>query len=140
MRRWADSLTHPGGLGDPQQVVMVWEDASAAGFPRNTPSPANYLDWVPMNRSFTDMAAAGFVVASLTDGAPEAVLGRRVTANFFPVLGVQPQLDLSFTAEDDRSGARAVMIGIVLTGVGVSPAAKIRLSARALRHPRRLRL
>jgi putative ABC transport system permease protein len=108
-------LLRPLPYQDPERVVMVWEDASAAGFPRNTPSPANYLDWLAMNRSFTDMAAAGFVVASLTaDGAPEAVLGRRVTANFFPALGVQPQLGRAFTAEDDRSGTRVVMISHAL--------------------------
>ncbi len=108
-------LLRPLPYQHPEQVVMVWEDASAAGFPRNTPSPANYLDWVAMNRSFADVAAAGFVVASLTaDGAPEAVLGRRVTANFFPVLGVQPQLGRAFTAEDDRSEARVVMISHAL--------------------------
>src|SRR5262245_57575622 len=30
---------------DPDRLVMVWEDASFAGFPRNTPAPANYADW-----------------------------------------------------------------------------------------------
>ena len=52
-----------------------------------------------MNQSFTDMAATGFAFANLTgDGAPEVVLGRRVTANFFSVLGVQPVLGRAFTA------------------------------------------
>jgi predicted permease len=104
-------LLRPLPYQNPEQVMMVWEDASAAGFPKNTPSPANYLDWRAMNRSFTDIAAAGFTVASLTaDGAPEGVLGRRVTSNFFPLLGVQPQLGRTFTAEDDATGARVVVI------------------------------
>src|SRR5437667_508128 len=30
---------------DPQRLVMVWEDASKWGFPRNTPAPGNYADW-----------------------------------------------------------------------------------------------
>ena len=68
-----------------------------------------------MNRSFTDMAATGFAFANLTgDGAPELVLGRRVTANFFSVLGVQPVLGRAFTAADDTSGARVVVISHAL--------------------------
>ena len=94
---------------------MVWEDRTAAGFPRNTPAPANYQDWRAMNRSFTDMAATAFAFANLTgDGAPEIVLGRRVTANFFSVLGVQPVLGRAFTAADDTSGARIVVISHAL--------------------------
>src|SRR6187397_2749139 len=106
-----DVLLRPLPYQNPDQVVMVWEDRTAAGFPRNTPAPANYQDWRAMNRSFTDMAATGFAFANLTgDGAPEVLLGRRVTANFFSLLGVQPALGRVFTASDDSSGARIVVI------------------------------
>src|SRR5213594_3279919 len=39
------------------RLVMVWEDASFAGFPRNTPAPANYEDWKTQNHVFEDMGA-----------------------------------------------------------------------------------
>ena len=108
-------LLRPLPYQNPDQVVMVWEDRTAAGFPRNTPAPANYNDWRAMNRSFTDMAATAFAYANLTgDGAPEVVLGRRVTANFFSVLGVQPVLGRVFTASDDTSGERIVVISHAL--------------------------
>jgi putative ABC transport system permease protein len=108
-------LLRPLPYHNPDEVVMVWEDRTAAGFPRNTPAPGNYHDWRVMNRSFTDMAATGFAFSNLTgDGAPEVVLGRRVTANFFSVLGVQPVLGRSFTAPDDTSGARIVVISHAL--------------------------
>ena len=90
---------------------MVWEDRTAAGFPRNETAPGNYRDWQAMNRSFTGMAATAFAFANLTgDGAPELVLGRRVTTSFFSVLGVQPVLGRAFTPADDTSGARVVVI------------------------------
>ncbi|HEV8392884.1 MAG TPA: ABC transporter permease [Vicinamibacterales bacterium] len=109
------ALLRPLPYQHPDQVVMVWEDQTAAGFPRGTPAPANYRDWRAMSRSFTDMAATGFAFANLTgDGAPEVVLGRRVTANFFSVLGVQPALGRAFTAADDTSGARVVVISHTL--------------------------
>src|SRR6187397_2677693 len=52
-----DVLFRPLPYGEPDRVVMVWEDVSYLGFPRNTPAPANYLDWKARNRVFTDMAA-----------------------------------------------------------------------------------
>ena len=50
-------LLRPLQFKDPEQLVIVWEDATFAGFPRNTPAPANYFDWKNQNQSFADMAA-----------------------------------------------------------------------------------
>ena len=98
-------------LADPDRLVMVWEDASHIGFARNTPAPANYFDWREQNRVFTDIAATRGAIANLTtDGPPEQVLGRRVTANFFTVLGVQPALGRAFTAAEDELAAPVVVI------------------------------
>jgi predicted permease len=107
-------LLEPLPYQDPDRIVMIWEDASAAGFPRNTPAPANFNDWRASNGSFLDMAATASAQASLTDGAPEQVLGRAVTPNFFDVLGVRPQLGRSFTSADDRLGANHVIISHAL--------------------------
>ena len=108
-------LLRPLPYQNPDQVVMVWEDASWAGFPRNTPAPGNFTDWRAINRSFTDMAATRGVIATLTtDGPPEQVLGRGVTPNFFDVLGVRPVMGRSFTPEDDRIGVNVVVISHAL--------------------------
>ena len=110
-----DVLLRPLPYQNPDQIVMIWEDRTAAGFPRNPTAPGNYRDWRVMNRSFTDMAATGFAFANITgDGAPELVLGRRVTANFFSVLGVQPVLGRPFTAADEATGQRVVVISYAL--------------------------
>lgn len=102
-------------FGDPDRLVMVWEDAAFAGFARNTPAPGNYTEWRKMNRSFTDLAATAGTSASLTgDGPPEQILGRSVTFNFFTVLGAQPQLGRSFTEEEDRTGAPVVVVSFAL--------------------------
>jgi predicted permease len=104
-------LLQPLPYQDPDRVVMVWEDASRAGFPRNTPAPGNFKDWKANNRSFTDMAATRFAGVSLTmDGPPELVVGRGVTPNFFDVLGVRPVLGRAFTIDDDRPGVNVVVI------------------------------
>src|SRR6185295_17980849 len=104
-------LLRPLPYADPDRVVMVWEDSSFAGFPKNTPAPGNVLEWRQLNRSFVDIASTRGVNASLTgDGPPEQVLGRGVSPNFLAVLGVTPQLGRSITDEEDRKGAQVVMI------------------------------
>src|SRR5688500_16145261 len=104
-------LLRPLPYRDPDRIVMVWEEASFLGFPENTPAPANYFDWIERNRVFEGMAATVPARANFTgDGTPERVLGRRVTANFFEVLGVRPMLGRTFTEEEDRQAAPVVII------------------------------
>jgi putative ABC transport system permease protein len=104
-------LLRPLQFKDPEQLVIVWEDASFAGFPRNTPAPANYFDWKNQNQSFIDVAASAYVSFNLTgDGEPERVSGHSVTANFFPLFGVPPLLGRSFLPEEDRPGANKVVM------------------------------
>jgi predicted permease len=96
---------------DADRLAIVWEDASYAGFPKNTPAPGNYFDWKAQNTVFTDMAATRGSASNLTaDGPPEQVIGRLVTANFFDVLGVQPVLGRAFTAEEDRTNPYLVIL------------------------------
>ena len=104
-------VVRPLPYNDPDRVVMVWEDASYISFPKNTPAPANYFSWKELNRVFTDMAAARGASANLTtDGPPEQILGRRVTPNFFSVLGVAPTVGRTFTEDEDKSGAPVTVI------------------------------
>src|SRR4051812_6873713 len=108
-------LIRPLPYADPDRVVLVWEENLAANFPRNTPAPGNYAEWLRMSRSFASLAATRGGSASLTgDGAPEQVRGRRVTPNFFDVLGVRPAIGRTFTADEDRTAAPVVVISDAL--------------------------
>lgn len=85
---------------EPDRLVMVWEDASFAGFPRNTPAPANYADWKAQNQVFEDMATFDDRSFNLTgDGEPEKVQAYGVTANFFGLLGIKPVLGRAILPE-----------------------------------------
>ncbi len=96
-------LLRPLQFKDPEQLVIVWEDATFAGFPRNTPAPGNYFDWKNQNQSFADMAASAETSFNITgDGEPERVMAFTVTENFFPLFGVQPLLGRNFLPEEDR--------------------------------------
>ena len=97
--------------GDPDRVVMVWEDANRIGLGKNWPSPGNFRDWKDRNHVFAGMAALVSVSANLTaDGPPEQVFGRRVTANFFSVIGVHPILGRTFTEEEERLKAPVAVV------------------------------
>lgn len=96
---------------DPDRVMMVFEDASAIGFSKNTPAPANYFDWREQNHVFTDMAATRGRSVSITgDGTPEQLYGMAVTPNFFSVLGVAPLMGRTFTEQEDRDAAQVVVL------------------------------
>lgn len=100
---------------DPSRIVAVWEDASAHGFPRNTPAPANWVDLRKQNTVFTDIAASAGRSVNLTgDGPPEYIIGRRTTANFWTVLGTQPLMGRTFTDEEDRKSAKVAVISYSL--------------------------
>jgi putative ABC transport system permease protein len=104
-------LLRPLPYSQPDRLVVVWEDASYVGFAFNTPAPANYLDWQARNQVFTDMLGTRFDTASLTgDGQPEQLSGKKVTANFFDVLGVQPVVGRPFTVEEDKSKTPVVVL------------------------------
>jgi putative ABC transport system permease protein len=119
-------LVRPLPYRDANRLVMIWEDASAYGFPKDTPAPGNFSDWRTRNQVFDDVAATGFGGSfNLTgEGLPEKLTGREVTANLFSVLGVTPELGRDFRPEDDVPGATPVTIlsrGLWLRRFGGDP-------------------
>lgn len=105
-------LLRPLPYRDADRLVIVWEDASAYGFPQDTPAPGNFADWRARNQVFTDVAATSFggSFAFTGQGNPEKFGGRAITANLFSVLGVSPALGRDFRPEDDVPGAAPVAI------------------------------
>jgi len=119
-------LVRPLPYRQADRLVMVWEDASSYGFPRDTPAPGNFADWKARNQVFEDMAASAFRGSfNLTgDGNPEEIPGDLVTANLFSVLGARPALGRGFIASDDVPGAPRVVIlsqGLFLRRFGGDP-------------------
>jgi ABC-type antimicrobial peptide transport system permease subunit len=104
-------LLRPLPFKNPSQLVMLWENAAHLGFPRDTPSPANFLDWQKQATSFTGMAAMSERSFNLTGvGEPERLEGRRVSANLFELLGVSARLGRTFVPEDDKLGTHVVLL------------------------------
>ena len=104
-------LLRPLPYKDPERLVMVFEDSRAHGYPRDAPTAANYIDWRDQNQVFESIAAVAGASFNLTGvGDPERLVGYRVSASVFPMLGVSPQLGRWFTPEEDQAGANPVVI------------------------------
>src|SRR5215213_2189134 len=100
-------LVRPLKYREAERLVMVWEDGTAAGFPRDVLAVGNYADWRAQNRVFEDAAAVDQRTFDLTGGGgePEKILGFGVTSNFFPLLGAEAALGRTLLPEEDRPGA-----------------------------------
>ena len=104
-------LLRPLPFKNAEQLVMLWENATHLGFPKNTPSPANFLDWQKQASAFTGIAAMAERSFNLSGiGEPERLEGRRVSANLFELLGVQALLGRTFVPDDDRPGTHVVLL------------------------------
>ena len=104
-------LLRPLPYKDPERLVMVWEDASKTGHPRDTPAAGNYSDWRDQNQVFEGMAAYSDESFNLTGaGDPERLEGIRVSSNLFPLLGVEPQVGRVFTAAEDQPNTQRVVL------------------------------
>ncbi len=109
------TIVRPLPYADPDRLVRIWEDFSAFGAPKQRVSPATFRDWKTRSRAFADLAAYGGAVRNLAgDGPPEEVLGAHVTANFFDLLGAKPLLGRGFTAAEERSDSRTVVLSYSL--------------------------
>jgi putative ABC transport system permease protein len=104
-------LLRPLGYPRSDRIVQLEkEDGANASYSASIPL---FLEWRNHNQVFQQIAAysvlpVGFNLAEA--GRPERVPGLRVSADFFRVLGIAPQLGRNFAAEDDREGAQPVVI------------------------------
>jgi predicted permease len=97
-------LLNPLPFHDANRIVSMFEETQ--NFAKGSISYPNFLDWQRDNRSFEAMAAYRGTDGSITGvGQPENVRAQRVSANFFPILGVNPILGRNFAPEEDRRGA-----------------------------------
>jgi len=104
-------LLKPLPYSEPDQLFLVWEDASAYDSPKNTPAAANYFDWREQSHSFADMAALSTDLVTFTGyGEPEQLGSAAVTANFFSLMGINPELGRALVAGEDEEGAERVVV------------------------------
>ncbi|HSO75929.1 MAG TPA: ABC transporter permease, partial [Blastocatellia bacterium] len=103
-------LIKPLPYHEPDQLVMVWTNNTKGNRPQDAMSAPDLLDYRE-NSVFDGIACLSFDDFNLTEGdQPERVQGTMVSANFFSVLGVRPQLGRIFLSEEDQAGGDRVVI------------------------------
>jgi len=104
-------LIRPLPYDRPDQIMKLWTTQPQNGALRIPFSAPNFVDLKEQNRVFSDMAVyRGWQFILTGAGEPLRVYGHRVSAGFFPVLGVKPLLGRGFLYEEDRSGNDGVVV------------------------------
>jgi putative ABC transport system permease protein len=94
----------------PHQLYMINEDVPqltaqspwGSYFPVNA---GNFLQWQAQCPAISAMALIGPATMNLTGaGIPRQLLGLKVSAGFFPMMGIRPLLGRTFAPEEDQQG------------------------------------
>lgn len=96
---------------DPDRVAVIHNQLPKINLPRAAVSAPHYLDYSRQTDAFESTAAfvtTNFNLSGLT--VPERLQAGRVTATFFPTLGINPAAGRFFTAEEDRTGNERVVV------------------------------
>jgi predicted permease len=106
-------LLRPPDYRQPDRVVAVDQviPKFAKLYPALPINPGILMEWRKQARSFESigvMKPASFNITG--NGEPEVLIGARVSANLFTVLGVQPRLGRTFLESEDASGRDRVAI------------------------------
>jgi putative ABC transport system permease protein len=104
-------LLRPLPYPQPEQLVRVFESNPGKGWPTFALSPPNFLDWRAQTQTLAKIAAYepdGFTYTS--GDAPERWSGPMVTEGFFEVLGAQPELGRTFSADEFEVGKSHVAV------------------------------
>jgi len=103
-------LLRPFPFREQERLVGVWE--ANEHMDRVEVSPGNFADWRRhAGDTFEQLAVLNFWSANLAgDGSPERLQGFQVSPSLFPMLGVEPVLGRTFTAEEEQPGRDAVVV------------------------------
>jgi len=105
-------LLHPYNFHDLDTLVRVWEDRGIdEGYDARRIAPADADDLRGGTQVFASMTTFGWRNFNLSkDGGVQPVLGCRVAANFFDVLGVGPAAGRLFTPAEEQTGLDQVAV------------------------------
>src|SRR6266481_8124406 len=102
-------LLRPFAFSHPEKLLWIYSQRSDN--PRTNFSLPEYCDYRDQTTSFQSLAGvASFNPSFVDSGPPERVQGVRMSATAFAMLAVRPLLGRTLIAEDDRNGARGVVL------------------------------
>jgi len=98
-------------VADPDRVVVVHNQMPKINLPRTSVSASHYVDYSRQTDIFESSAAFATRNFNLTGvNIPERLQAGRVTATFFPTLGINPIAGRFFTSEEDKFGNERVVV------------------------------
>jgi len=105
-------LLRPLPFANPDHLVRIYKtNLTQPDQIGGTVSPPDLVDYRRDNTSFTDVAAYAESAYPLTgEGPAEQISGAQITGGFFPVMATAPALGRTITDDDDRPGARDVVV------------------------------
>ena len=108
-------LFRPPAVAEPGRLVDIWmHNVKRSGFdgyfPLNFPDFVYYRDHNSVFSGLTAYAGDGLNAIWSRDGQGEALQGTMVSANYFSVLGIRPELGRTFLPEEDRPGAEPAVV------------------------------
>lgn len=104
-------LLRPLPYAEPDRIVMVWNQFLRAGVTRAPSSGKELLDYRDQNRTFEQVAGLLYWYFNLTsEEVPERLVGGRVSASLFPLLGVEARRGRTFLPEEETQSARVALL------------------------------
>ena len=104
-------LIRPLPYQKPQQLVLLFQHFKDQHLDNIPVSPPEFVDYQQQLRSFDKLAAFNNTTYNLAEGrAPERVAGAVVSADLFPLLGVNPIRGRTFGAEECKTGHDDVLV------------------------------
>jgi predicted permease len=118
-------LLRPLPYAQPERLVEVQSQEATAGIGSGAVSYPDFFDWRAQNHSFERMVSYDSTSLTLTGVERPAHLdGEVVSWELLPLLGAAPEVGHGFRPEDEKLGARVVLISHALwaTRLGSDPA------------------
>lgn len=109
-------LLHPLSYENPEELTIIF-DRDTRGQLRSA-SAGNFIDWRKA-KSFSGLAGWAPSVYVLGGEQPVQVLGARVTANIFDVLGVRPFMGRKFLVGEDGLDGSATVSRVAVISYGL---------------------
>ena len=98
-------IVRPFPFPDVDRILLLSDSSRDSQYRKETVAPANFLDWKRESDRIQQMSAFAWWDVNLVGrDEPERVQGFRVSADFFPALGVQPALGRGFVADEETFG------------------------------------
>src|SRR5262249_16742147 len=108
-------LIHPFPFTDQNRLMVAWKNDQAANNSFLELSYPEFQEWKEQNHVFDQVAvmpttAYGYGFTLLGNGDPAQIESTRVSANFFDLLGVKPEIGRIFLPEEDDPNSDRVVV------------------------------